>query len=63
MGLIKEDDAYATEYSESFPRPLRPDIYTSNINTTKDAYLDSRKNEAIHKARIADWVICDVAEI
>ena len=57
MGLIDEDAAYATEYGESSPRPFRLGIYASDINTTKDASLDSRKKEAVHKARIADWEI------
>ena len=63
MGLIDEDTAYATEYGKSFPRPLRPGIYASDIDTTKDASLDSQKNEAVHKTRISDWEIYDVAEI
>ena len=54
MGMIDEDAVYATEYGESFPRPSRPDIYASDIDTTKDASLDSRKKEAVHKARTAD---------
>ena len=41
MGLIDEDAAYATEYGESFPRPDRPGIYATDIDTTKDASLDS----------------------
>ena len=41
MGMIGEDAAYATEYGELFPRPLRPGIYASDIYTTKDAPLDS----------------------
>ena len=63
MGLIYKDAAYATEYGELFPRPSRPGIYASDIDTTKDASLDSRKNEAVHKVMIADWEIYDVAEI
>ena len=43
MGLIDEDAAYTTEYGESFPRPDRPGIYATDIDTTKDASLDSRK--------------------
>ena len=43
MGLIEEDAAYATEYVKLFSRPLRPVIYASDINTTKDASLESRK--------------------
>ena len=35
MGLIDDDAAYATEYGESFPRPARPGIYASDIDTTK----------------------------
>ena len=57
MGLIDEDAAYATEYGESFPRPERLSIYATNIDTTKDASLDSQKKEAIHKSRIADLEI------
>ena len=41
MGLIDEDAAYATDYGKSSPLPLRPSIYASDINTTKDASLDS----------------------
>ena len=55
MGLIDEDDAYATEYGKSFPRPSCPGIYASDIDTTKDASLDIRKKEAVHKSRIYDW--------
>ena len=62
MGLIYEDAAYATEYGELFPRLSRPGIYASDIDTTKDASLDSRKNEAVHKERISDWEIYDVAK-
>ena len=43
MGLIDEDASYATEYGELFPRSLRPGIYASDIDTTKDASLDSQK--------------------
>ena len=43
VGLIKEYTAYATEYGESFPQPERPGIYATDIDTTKDASLDSRK--------------------
>ena len=50
MGLIDEDAAYATEYGELFPWPLRPGIYVSDSDTTKDASLDSRKKEAIYMA-------------
>ena len=60
-GLIDEDAAYATEYGESFPRPLRLGIYASDIDTTKDASLDSQKKEAVHKARVYDWNIYNVA--
>ena len=61
MGLIEEDAAYATKYVDSFPRMLRPSIYALDIDTTKDASLDIRKKEAVHKERIADWEIYDVA--
>ena len=54
MGMIDEDAAYATEHGESFPRPERPGIYATDIDTTKDASLDSRKKEDFHKAKIAD---------
>ena len=62
MGLIDEDAAYTTEYGKSFPRTSRPGIYASDIDTTKDALLDSLKKEAVHKARISDWEIYDVAK-
>ena len=62
MGLINEDAEYATEYGESFPRPERPGIYASDIDTTKEASLDIRKKDAVHKARISDWEIYDVVE-
>ena len=41
--LIGEDVAYATDYGESFPRPERPGIYASYIDTTKDASFGSLK--------------------
>ena len=53
MGMIDDDAAYATNYGESFPRPARPSIYVLDINTTKDASLDIRKKEAVHKATIS----------
>ena len=62
MRLIDEDAAYATEYGESFPRPERPGIYATDIDTTKYASLDIQKKEAVHKARISDWEIYNVAE-
>ena len=62
MGLIDEDAAYETEYGELFPRPQRPGIYATDTDTTNDAFLDSRKKEVVHKARISDWEIYDVAE-
>ena len=62
-GMINNDTAYATEYGESFPCLARPCIYLSDIDTTKKASLDSQKKEAVHKARISDWEIYDVAEI
>ena len=34
----------------------------SDIDTTKDASLDRRKKEAVHKAKIANWEIYDVAK-
>ena len=43
MGMMDKDATYATEYGELFPRPSRPGIYASDINTTKDASLDTRK--------------------
>ena len=55
MGLIDDDAAYATEYSESFPRSARLGISASKIDTTKDASLDSHKKEAVHKAKISYW--------
>ena len=54
MGLISNDAAYATDYDELFPRPARPGIYASDIDTTKDAFLDSQKKEATHKEMISD---------
>ena len=62
IGLINDDVEYATEYGESFPRPVHLGIYVSDIDTTKDATLDIQKKEAVHKARISDWEIYDVAE-
>ena len=62
MDLIDNDTAYATKYGESFPRRARPGIYASDINITKDASLDSQKQEAVHKATIAYWEIYDVAK-
>ena len=56
-GLINKGAAYATEYGESFPWPSRPDIYASDIDTTKDVSLDSQKKETVHKARMNDWKI------
>ena len=63
MGLIDDNAAYATEYGESFPQPVCPGIYASDINTTKDTSLEIRKKEALHKAKISDWEIFGVAEI
>ena len=57
MGLIDEDAAYATEYGELFPWPLRPGIYPSDIDTMKEASLDIQKKEDVHKARISYWEI------
>ena len=62
MGMIDDDAAYDTEYSKSFPWPARPGIYVSDINTTKDASLDSRKKGDSHKETIADWEIYYVAD-
>ena len=62
MRSINNNTAYTTEYGESFPCPERPVIYASDINTTKDDSLDSRKKEAFHKATIADWEIYNVAK-
>ena len=62
IGLIDEEAAYATEYSKSIARPSRLGIYASDIDTTKDAYLDSQKKEAIQKARIDHWEIYNVAK-
>ena len=60
--LSDNNAAYATEYGKSFPCPACPGIYVSDIDTTKDAYLDSCKKEAFHKATIPDWEIYDMAE-
>ena len=62
MGLINEDAAYVINYGESFHRPFCPGMYASDIDTTKYASLDIRKKEAVHKARIADWELYDVAK-
>ena len=62
MGLINNNLAYAIKYDGSFPRLARPGIYAPYIDTTKDASLDSRKNEASHKSTIANWEIYDVAK-
>ena len=62
MGRINNNAAYATEYGKSFPRPARPGIYASDIDTMKDASFDSKKKEAVHKARIAEWEIYDVSK-
>ena len=62
MGMINKDAEYATEYVESFPQPPRPGIYALDIDTTKYASLDIQKKEAVHKAKIPDWDIYDVAE-
>ena len=63
MGLIDNNAAYATKYGELFPRPERQGIYVLDIDTTKDASLDSRKKEAVHKATISNWEIYEVAKI
>ena len=62
MGMIDDDAAYATEYGDSFPRPVHPGIYALNIDTTRDASLDSRKKEAFHKATVTEWEIYNVAK-
>ena len=62
MGLVDNNTVYDTKYGESFPQPVRQGIYTSDIDTTKDGSLDSRKKEAVHKARIAYREIYGVAE-
>ena len=62
MGLIVEDAAYATEYGELFPRPDCPGIYATDIYKTKDASINIRKKDAVHKESISDWEIYDVAE-
>ena len=62
MGIIDKDAAYATEYGELFPWPERPGIYATDIDTMNDASLDSLKKEAVHKARIADCEIYNVAK-
>ena len=62
MGLIDEDAACATEYGKSFPWTDRLGIYPSDIGTTKDSSFDSKKKEAVHKLRIEDWEIYNVAE-
>ena len=45
-----------------YPGVTARGIYASDIDTTKDASLNIRKKEAVHKARIVDWEIYDVAE-
>ena len=62
MGVIDKDTTCATKYGYSFPQPARPGIYVSDIDTTKDASLDSRIKESIHKATILYWEIYNVAE-
>ena len=62
MGLIDKDAAYTTEYGEWFPQPDRPGIYATDIDTTKDASIDSQKKGDIHKANISDWGIYNVSE-
>ena len=62
MGMIDNNAAFTTKYGELFPQPSRPGIYASDINTTKDASLDSRKKEDVHKATISDWEIYNAAK-
>ena len=63
MGLIDDDAAFATECSKLFPWPAHLGIYASDIDTLKDASLDIRKKEDVHKATIYDWEFYEVAEI
>ena len=63
MGMIDDNAAYAIKYGESFLWPARLGIYASDIDTLKDASLDIRKKEDVHKATIYDWEFYEVAEI
>ena len=56
MGIIQDTAAYATKYTEAFVHPTRPNAFDDNINTNKAVSLASRKAEAIHRAKLADWV-------
>ena len=60
--MIDNNSVYYFEYGRLFSRPALPGIYASDINTTKDASLDSRKKEAAHKGTITNWEIYDVTE-
>ena len=55
MGLIENKATYTTKYGKLSPWPVRLGNYASDINTTEDASLDSRKKEALHKAIVDNW--------
>ena len=55
MRIIQEAKAYATKYTVAFVHPTRPKAFGDTINTTEAVSLASRKAEAIHRAKLADW--------
>ena len=55
MGIIQDSAAYATKYTVAFIHPTRPKAFDDAIDTTEAVSLASRKAEAIHRAKLADW--------
>ena len=55
ISIIQDTAAYTTKYTVAFVRPTRPKAFDDAIDTNKAVLLASRKAEAIHRAKLADW--------
>ncbi len=59
-GTILDDKTYKTTYGTPFPVPTKPGAYDTSIPDDAKSVIRARA-EAIHKARIQDYLIYDAA--
>ena len=59
-GIILDDKTYKTTYGTPFPVPTKPGAYDTSIPDDAKSVIRARA-EAIHKARIQDYLIYDAA--
>ena len=61
IGIILPDPKYVEKFGRSFRRPTRLRVYDKKLKGDK-VTVEIRKAEAVSKAKIDDWDLCDTAE-